>query len=88
MEKFAKVFETHGRQFLIKKDTSDEDLPKLSVITVVEDAEINLGFTFPEHKWAALDTAFDAFGEEQAAVLGAKLENATTAFEIFKLLQD
>lgn len=88
MEKFAKVFESHNRQFLILKNTNDDDDLKLSIISRFDGAEIDLGLIFTgDDSETKLDEAFEIFGQEQADVFGNLLKDAKTPMEAFMALQ-
>lgn len=84
MKQFAKLFEAHGRQVLILKDTdSDGDSPKLSIITRMDDgSEINLGPVFGgENAEEELGAAFDRANQELADAFAKQLVGCSTAFE-------
>ena len=88
MTKFAKLFESHGRQILILKDTDSDDNLKLSIITRMDDgAELNFGPVFEgENAEADLDTVFEAAGQELADEFAKQLEGCKTVFEAAKAL--
>lgn len=89
MKQFAKLFEAHGRQVLILKDTdSDGDNPKLSIITRMDDgSEINLGPVFEgENAEEELDAVFDRADQEIADSFAKQLVGCSTAFEAAKAL--
>ena len=88
MKQFAKLFEAHGRQVLILKDTDSDDNLKLSIITRMDDgAELNFGPVFEgENAEADLDTAFERAGQELADAFAKQLEGCKTAFEAAKAL--
>lgn len=89
MKQFAKLFEAHGRQVLILKDTdSDGDNPKLSIITRMDDgSEINLGPVFEgKNAEEELDAAFDMASQEIADAFAKQLVGCSTAFEAAKAL--
>ncbi|ELY5818848.1 hypothetical protein ACOZZ4_004379 [Cronobacter dublinensis] len=87
MERFAKLFETHGRQILVKKGENSDGDYALSISTMFDGAEMcfNLGFGDNED---ALNHALESFTQEQADVFGKKFEGQNNAFEAFKMLTD
>lgn len=88
MEKFAKVFESHGRQFLVMKNQNDEGDPKLSIITRIDGAELDLGFIFHDDDGEErMDAAFDAFSVENVKPMAEKLQGVNTPLEAIKALQ-
>lgn len=88
MKPFAKVFESHGRQILILKDTDSDDDHKLSIITRMDDgAELNFGPVFHgDNAEEELDIAFERAGQELADAFAKQLEGCNTAFEAAKAL--
>lgn len=84
MERFAKVFEAHGRQLLVKKSFDDDDRPKLSLIIQAEDSELDLGVCFPEGDTgeALRDKAFDEYGQEKADAYLKTLEGCQYAMDV------
>lgn len=88
MEKFAKLFEAHGRQVLILKDTDSDDNLKLSIITRLDDgSELNIGPVFEgETAEEDLNRVFDLTSQEIADSLGKQLIGCKTAFEAMKAL--
>lgn len=88
MKQFAKLFEAHGRQVLILKDTDSDDNQKLSIITRMDDgSEINLGPVFEgENAEEELDAAFDKANQELADAFAKQLVGCSTAFEAAKAL--
>ena len=83
MEMFAKVFESHGRQVLVLKGEDSERNPQLQIIMQFGGAQITIGpcFSDDEAGDAALDNAFDKFGQEQADVFAGLVEGAETPFQ-------
>lgn len=83
MEKFAKLFESHGRQVLVLKGEDSERNPQLQIIMQFGGAQITIGpcFSDDEAGDAALDNAFDKFGQEQADVFAQKVEGAENVFD-------
>ncbi len=90
MDKFAKLFEAHGRQILILKDTDSDDNLKLSIITRMDDGtELNFGPVFEGEKAEEnLDTVFEGAGQELADAVAKQLEGCKTAFEAAKALSE
>lgn len=88
MEKFAKLFEAHGRQVLILKDTDSDDNLKLSIITRMDDgSEINIGPVFEgETAESDLNEVFDRAGQDIAESFAKQLVGCKTAFEAAKAL--
>lgn len=88
MEKFAKLFEAHGRQVLILKDTDSDDNLKLSIITRLDDgSELNIGPVFEgETAEEDLNMVFDRADQEIADSFGKQLIGCKTAFEAMKAL--
>lgn len=89
MERFAKVFEAHGRQLLVKKSVDDQsDQPKLSFILQFEEAEMDLGISFPDtDEGAALrDSAFEDYTQEKADAYLEPIKDCTSAFEAATIL--
>ncbi|EAZ1917384.1 hypothetical protein BZD31_22885 [Salmonella enterica] len=85
MERFAKLFETHGRQILVKKGENSDGDCALCISTMFDGAEMsfNLGFGDNEDE---MNNALDNFTQEQADVFGKKFEGQTSVFEAFKIL--
>lgn len=83
MEMFAKVFESHGRQVLVTKGEDSDGNPQLKVTMRFDGAEMSVGpcFSDDEAGEAALDNAFDKFGQEQADVFAGLVEGAETPFQ-------
>lgn len=83
MEMFAKVFESHGRQVLVTKAEDSDGKPQLKVTMRFDGAEMSVGpcFTDDDAGDAALDHAFDSFGQEQADVFAGLVEGAKSPFE-------
>lgn len=88
MKQFAKLFESHGRQVLILKDTDSDDNLKLSIITRMDDgSEINMGPVFEgDTAEEDLNTVFDRAGQELADSFAKTLIGCSTAFEAAKAL--
>lgn len=85
MERFAKLFESHGRQILVRKGENSDGDCALCISTMFDGAEmsINLGFGEDED---AMNNALEMFSQEQADVFGKKFEGQSSAFEAFKSL--
>lgn len=85
MERFAKVFESHDRQILVRKGEDSDGDAALCISTMFSGAEmsINLGFGDSDE---ALDKALEAFGQEQADHFAKQFDGQTSAFEAFKSL--
>lgn len=91
VEKFARLHELHGRQFLVKKNKDSDDNPKLSIITQIDGAEIDFGFCFPDtdQGWESLDQAFEKEAEilEIVRGFGEKIKDCKTAIEVMFALK-
>ncbi|WP_447867209.1 hypothetical protein [Rahnella bonaserana] len=85
MERFATLFESHDRQFLVKLDENSDGDAALSITTSFAGAEMSINIGFGDNDEAA-KAALEAFKQEQADVFGKKLEGCTTALEAFTLL--
>lgn len=83
MERFAKVFEAHGRQLLVKKGIDEADRPKLCLIMQFEEAEMNLGISFPatDEGDELLELAFNEYDQAKADAYLEPLKDCATAFE-------
>lgn len=90
MERFAKVFEAHGRQLLVKKSFDDDDRPKLSLIVMAQDAELDMGFSFPEGEVGEgnRDKVFDEFDQEKAEKYLKTLEGAEYAHDMILAMRE
>lgn len=89
MERFAKVFEAHGRQLLVKKSVDDQsDQPKLSFVLQFEEAEMDLGISFPDTDEGAelRDKAFDEYDQAKADAYLEPIKDCTSAFEAATIL--
>jgi len=86
MEKFARLFEFHGRQILVKKGKDSDDNPKLCVITQIEGDEIDFGVSFPDTDsgWNALNKTFgkDDSVEKMAQLYAEAIKDCNTAMEV------
>ncbi|AZF88690.1 hypothetical protein HOU67_gp54 [Escherichia phage Skarpretter] len=91
VEKFARLYEVHGRQFLVKKGKDSDDNPKLSIITQIDGAEVDFGFCFPDNDqgWEGLDHAFAKEPEILEVVngFGEKIKDCKTAIEVMFALR-
>lgn len=85
MERFAKLFESYGRQILVKKGENSDGDCALCISTMFDGAEMSLNLGFGDNE-EAMDNALDAFTQEQADVFGKKFEGQMSAFEAFKQL--
>lgn len=83
MERFAKLFESHGRQILVRKGENSDGDCALCISTMFDGAEMSFNLGFGEND-EAMDKALEAFTQEQADVFGKKFEGQTNAFEAFK----
>lgn len=64
MERFAKVFESNGRQVLVMKSTTSDDEPKLSIIMRFSDGnEMDLGPVFDSDE--ELNSVFELVDQER-----------------------
>lgn len=91
VENFAFVCELHGRQFLVRKGKDDEDNPKLCIITMIDGAEIDFGFCFPDtpEGWESLDRAFEKKAEilEIVTAYAEKIKDCKSAMEVMFALK-
>ena len=85
MERFAKLFESYGRQILVKKGENSDGDYALCISTMFEGAEMSFNLGFGDNE-GAMNNALDSFTQEQADVFGKKFEGQTNAFEAFKAL--
>ncbi|EIF7653930.1 hypothetical protein LFB98_004855 [Salmonella enterica] len=87
MERFAKLFETHGHQILVKKGENTNGDFALCVSTMFngEEMSLNMGFGDNEDK---MNHALDLFTQEQADAFGKVFEGKTNAFEALESLTD
>lgn len=83
MEMFAKLFESHGRQILVTKGEDTDGNPQLQIHMRFDGAGMTIGpcFTDDDAGDAALDHAFDSFGQEEADGFGKLLVGVSSAFE-------
>lgn len=91
MQRFAKIFEGHGRQILFRVDkNSDGDPAVLMEVMDDEGASVTLGVSNNEaddpKQWV-MDT-LDLITEDQAMGILVRLEGKTNAFEIAAALQE
>lgn len=85
MEKFAKVFESHDRQILVRKGEDSDGDAALCISTMFSGAEMSINLSFGDDE-DSLDKALESFTQEQADVFGKKFEGQSSAFEAFKQL--
>ncbi|VEC00038.1 Uncharacterised protein [Cedecea lapagei] len=85
MERFAKLFESHGRQILVRKGENSDGECALCISTMFDGAEMSLSLGFGENE-EAMSNALESFTQEQADVFGKKFEGQNSAFEAFKSL--
>lgn len=85
MEIFAKLFESYGRQILVKTNETSEGDAGLSITTSFQGAEMSLNVGFGDDDDAA-KAALNKFTQEQADVFGKQLEGCNDAFEAFSIL--
>ncbi|MEY8768987.1 hypothetical protein AB6T85_00840 [Erwinia sp. ACCC 02193] len=85
MERFAKVFEAHDRQILVRKGEDSDGDAALFIITMFEGAEMSLNLNFGDDE-EALDKALESFTQEQADHFGKQFEGQTSAFQAFQKL--
>ncbi|KFC98087.1 hypothetical protein [Leclercia adecarboxylata] len=85
MERFAKLFESHGRQILVKKGENSDGDNALCISTMFDGAEMSFNLGFGDNE-EAMDHALESFTQEQADVFGKKFEGQTSAFEAFLAL--
>lgn len=85
MERFAKLFETHGRQILVKKGENSDGDCALCISTMFDGTEMSLNLGFGDNE-DAMNHALESFTQEQADVFGKKFEGQTSVFEAVKKL--
>ncbi|HCT6444726.1 hypothetical protein [Enterobacter hormaechei] len=85
MEQFAKVFESHDRQILVKKGEDSDGDPALCISTMISGLEMSININFSDDG-DSLNKAFDSFTQDQADFFAKKLEGQTSPFEALKLL--
>ncbi|MCK1077494.1 hypothetical protein MX032_16415 [Enterobacter cloacae subsp. cloacae] len=85
MEQFAKVFESHDRQILVKKGEDSDGDPALCISTMISGLEMSINVNFSDDG-DSLNKAFDSFTQDQADFFAKKLEGQTSPFEALKLL--
>lgn len=87
MEKWAKLFESNGRQVLVTKEYDDDDLPKLSFAVRIEGAELSLGPIFKgEHGEEERDKLFESADQEMADNFTKPMIGCDTVLEAAKAL--
>ena len=87
MERWAKLFESNGRQVLVTKDVDDDDNPKLSISSRIDGAELTLGPVFGgDDGEKLLDEAFDAAEQRLADVFTEPLIGCQSVMEAAKVL--
>lgn len=85
MERFAKVFESHGRQILVRKGENSDGDAALNISTMFSGAEMTISLVFGNNN-EVMDKALDDFQQEQADHFAEQFEGQTSAFEAFKSL--
>jgi len=85
MERFAKVFESHDRQILVRKGEDSDGDAALCISTMFSGAEMSINLCFGDND-DALNKALENFSQEQADHFAKELEGQTSAFEAFKKL--
>lgn len=89
MERWAKLFESNGRQVLITKDVDDDDNPKLSLSIRIDGAELTFGPTFKGNDCdEVLDKAFDAASQELADAFTEPLVGCQSVTEAASVLMN
>lgn len=87
MEKWAKLFESNGRQVLVTKEYDDDDLPKVSFAVRIDGAELSLGPVFKgENGEEERDKLFDAADQEMADNFTKPMIGCETPLEAAKAL--
>ncbi|MGV3346375.1 hypothetical protein ACGVWS_11790 [Enterobacteriaceae bacterium LUAb1] len=87
MDRWAKLFESNGRQVLITKDCDDDDNPQLSITIRMEDADVSVGPVFNgENGYESLDMVFELADQSMADNFTEKLIGCDTAMEAYKKL--
>ncbi|WP_313682408.1 hypothetical protein [Pantoea sp.] len=85
MERFAKVFESHDRQILVRKGEDSDGDAALCISTMFSGAEMSININFGDSD-AALEKALENFGQEQADHFAKQFEGESSAFEAFQRL--
>lgn len=85
MERFAKLFESHDRQILVRKGENSDGENALCISTMFDGVEMSFNLGFGDNE-EAMDHALESFTQEQADVFGKKFDGQTNAFEAFKML--
>lgn len=85
MERFAKVFESHGRQILVRKGENSEGDAALNISTMFSGAEMTISLSFGDND-EAMDKALDTFEQQQADRFARQFEGESSAFEAFKAI--
>lgn len=96
MQKYYYLVEAHGRQVLVRKGESEEELPAIQLVTHTDDgAELSFGFNFEpkgdkpiEVAEADRDRAFENEEElrKMAEGFAEKLVGCATGFDAMKAL--
>ncbi|WP_432372791.1 hypothetical protein ACRPHP_07125 [Pantoea allii] len=85
MERFAKVFESHGRQILVRKGENSDGDSSLNISTMFSGSEMTISLALGDDT-EVLDKALERFEQEQADHFAKQFEGHTSAFAAFKSL--
>ncbi len=82
MYKFAKVFESNGREVLIMKNKTEEGEPKLSVIVHFDDGkQLDAGMVLQGGTFENLDSLFELAGQGECDAVTKFITPGMTAFD-------
>jgi len=85
MERFAKVFESHGRQILVRKGENSDGDSSLNISTMFSGSEMTISLALGDNT-EALDKALENFEQEHADHFAKQFEGQTSALAAFKSL--
>ena len=85
MERFAKVFESHGRQILVRKGENSDGDSALNISTMFSGSEMTISLALGDNS-EVLDKALENFEQEQADHFAKQFEGQSSAFEAFQSL--
>lgn len=86
MERFAKLFESHGRQILVRKGENDDGDCALCISTMLNDSEVSFNIGFGDNE-TALGEAFEKFTQTQADAFGKEFEGKDNAIDVLNGLK-
>lgn len=85
MERFAKVFESQGRQILVRKGENSDGEAALNISTMFSGAEMTISLGFGDND-DVVDKALDSFEQEEADHFAQQFEGQESTFEAFQSL--